>query len=105
MNSISNSHVKTIEIFPRKILNINSDLEVSQEKKLVELLRKYSKAFAWDYTNMPCIHPDTCTHHIYMEDNVRPIQQPQRRMNHMLKEIVKDELQKLFKVDFILPYL
>ena len=73
MNSISNSHVKTIEIFPRRSLNINSDLEVSQEKNLIELLRKYSKAFAWDYTNMPGIHPDTCTHHIYMEDNVRPI--------------------------------
>ena len=103
MNSISNSHVKTIEIFPGKSLNINSDLEVSQEQKLVELLGKYSKAFSWDYTNMSGIHPDTCTHHIYMKDNVRPIQQPQRRMNPMLKEIVKDELQKLLKVDFIYP--
>ena len=73
VDSISNSHIKTIEIFPRKSLNINSDLEVSQEKKLIELLRKYSKAFAWDYTNMLGIHLDTCTHHIYMEDNVRPI--------------------------------
>ena len=49
------------------------------------------------------IHPDTCIHHIYMEDNVRPIRQPQRRLNPMLKEIVKDELQKLLKVDFIYP--
>ena len=41
--------------------------------------------------------------HIYMEDNVRPIRQPQRRMNPMLKEIVKDELKKLLKVEFIYP--
>ena len=101
VTSISNSHVKTIEIFPRKSLNINSNLEVSQEQNLIELLRKYSKSFDWDYTNMPGIHPDTCTHHIYMEDNVRPIRQPHKRMNPMLKEIVKDELQKLLKVDFI----
>ena len=47
--------------------------------------------------------PNTCTHRIYMEENVRPIRQPQRRMNPMLKEIVKDELQKLLKVDFIYP--
>lgn len=101
MNSISNSHVKTTEIFPGNNLNINSHLEVSQEQKLIELLRKYSKAFSWDYTNMAGIHPDTCTHHIYMEENVIPIRQPQRRMNPMLKEIVKDELWKLLKVDFI----
>ena len=101
VDSISNSHIKVIAIFPGKSLNINSDLEVSQEQKLVELLRKYSKSFAWDYTNMPGIHPDTCTHHIYMEDNARPIRQPQRRMNPLLKEIVKAELQKLLKVDFI----
>ena len=73
MNSISNSHVKTIEIFPGKSLNINSHLETSQEQRLIELLRKYSKSFAWDYTNMAGIHPDTCTHHIYIEENVRPI--------------------------------
>ena len=103
VDSTSNSHIKTIEIFPRKSLNINSDLEVSQEQKLADLLRKYSKAFAWDYTNMTGIHPDTCIHHIYMEDNVIPIKQPQRIMNPMLKEIVKDELQKLLKVDFIYP--
>lgn len=52
---------------------------------------------------MSSIHPNTCIHHIYMEDNIRPIRQPQRRMNPMLKEIIKDELQKLLKVDFIYP--
>ena len=67
VNSISNSHVKTIEIFPGKNLNINSHLETSQEQKMIELLRKYSKAFSWDYTNMAGIHLDTCTHHICME--------------------------------------
>ena len=103
INSISNSHVKNIEIFLGKSLNINSDLEVSQQQNLIELLRKYSKAFAWDYTNMAGIHPNPCTHHIYMEENVRPIRQPQRRMNPMLKELVKDELQKLLKVYFIYP--
>jgi len=39
VDSISNSHIKTIEIFPGKNLNINSDLEVSQEKNMVELFR------------------------------------------------------------------
>jgi hypothetical protein len=43
---------------------------------------------------MQGIHPETCTHHIYTDDNIRPLRQPQRRMNPMLKEVVKEELQK-----------
>jgi hypothetical protein len=92
-----------LKIFLGKCLNINSNLEKYQEERIIQLLQKYSKAFSWDYTDMQGIHPDTCTHHIYIEENVKPVRQPQRRMNPMLKEIVKEELQKLLKVDFIYP--
>ena len=49
------------------------------------------------------INPETCTHHIYTDDDIRPLKQPQQRMNPMLREIVKEELQKLLKVGFIYP--
>jgi hypothetical protein len=49
------------------------------------------------------IHPNTYIHNICMEENYRPIKQPQRRMNPLLKEIVKYELQKLLNVSFIYP--
>ena len=52
---------------------------------------------------MPEIHQETCTHHIYTYNNIRPLRQPQRRMNPILKEIVKKELQKLLQVGFIYP--
>ena len=52
---------------------------------------------------MQGIHPETCTHHIYSDDNMRPLRQPQLRMNPMLKEVVKEELQKILKVGFIYP--
>jgi len=45
----------------------------------------------------------TCIHHIYIEENNRPIRQRQRRMNPNLREIVKEELQKLLNVNFIYP--
>jgi len=45
---------------------------------------------------MQDIHPDTCTHHIYIEKNVKPIRQPQRRMNPMIKEIMKEVLDNVF---------
>ena len=52
---------------------------------------------------MKGIHPDTCIHHIYMDPNIPPIRQPQRRMNPALKDIVKEELQKLLTAGFIYP--
>jgi hypothetical protein len=52
---------------------------------------------------MKGIHPDTCIHHIYTNDQIRPARKPQRRMNPTLKDIVKEELQKLLHVNFIYP--
>ena len=93
----------TIEIFPGKTLNINKNLERSQQGELTKILQKHSTAFAWEYTDMKGIDPKTCIHHIYIEENSRPIRQPQRRMNPNLREIVKEELQKLLNVNFIYP--
>ena len=52
---------------------------------------------------MPGIHPETYIHHIYTDDDLRLLRQPQRRMNPMLREIVKEELQKILNVEFIYP--
>lgn len=52
---------------------------------------------------MKGIDPNTCKNHIYIEENSKPIQQPQRRMNPNIREIVKEELQKPLNVNFIYP--
>ena len=70
---------------------------------LLQLLQKYKKEFAWDYIDMKGIHPDTCIHHVYTQENIRPVRKPQRRTNPTLKDIVKDELQKLLDAYFIYP--
>eukprot|EP00253_Pinus_taeda_P030624 PITA_30624 len=72
-------------------------------REIDSTIEKYQKAFAWDYTDMHGIHPDTCTHHIYMDSTIKLVRQPQRRMNPMLQDIVKEELQKLLRVKFIYP--
>jgi len=87
----------TIEILPGKTLNINKNLEKSQHEELTKILQKHSTTFAWEYTDMRGIDPKTCIHHIYIKENSRPIRQPQRRMNPNIKEIVKEELQKLLE--------
>lgn len=65
------------------------------------MLQKQTGAFAWEYKGMHGIHPDICIQHIYTQENVRAITQPQRRMNLILKDIVKEELQKLLNANFI----
>eukprot|EP00253_Pinus_taeda_P019997 PITA_19997 len=77
---------KVVEIERGKTLNINANLTLDQERKLVHLLRKYQEAFAWDYPDMKGIDPQLCTHHIYIEKDARPVRQPQRRLNPHLKE-------------------
>ena len=54
---------------------------------------------------MKGIPPETCTHHIYIHNGARPVQQPQRRMNLALRDVVKEDLQELSEVDFIYPIL
>eukprot|EP00253_Pinus_taeda_P032975 PITA_32975 len=52
---------------------------------------------------MKGVHPSVCTHHIYIKEGCRPVREPQRRMNPALKDIVKEELQKLLDGGFIYP--
>ena len=53
-----------IEISPSKSLHVSSNLNPSQQEKLVSLLRDHLDAFARSYDNMKGIPLQTCTHHI-----------------------------------------
>eukprot|EP00253_Pinus_taeda_P024783 PITA_24783 len=92
-----------IEIKIGNILNISSNPSDDQQQKLIQVLRKYKGAFAWDYLDMKGIDPQLCMHHIYTEKDARPIQQPRHRLNPQIKDIFKEELQKLLDVNFIYP--
>lgn len=85
-------------------MNVNKNLEEDvQKNQLTEILQKHSSTFAWEYTDMIRIDPKTCIKHVYIEQNARLVRQPQWRMNPNLKEIVKEELQKLLNANFIYP--
>ena len=67
------------------------------------MLRENLEAFAWSYKEMNGVHPSVCTHHIYIKEGCKSVWSPQRRMNLALKDIVKEELQKLLDPRFIYP--
>ena len=64
------------EVGLEKIMHINAGLSEDHKAQLLKVLKKQARAFAWEYTNMKGIHPDTCIHHIYMDPNMSPIMQP-----------------------------
>lgn len=91
------------EINTWKRLNISPNLSPSQTKQLLKEIQNEKETFAWECTDMKGIHLDLCTHHICIRDECRRVFQPQRIMNLSLKNIVKEELQKLLDVGFIYP--
>nr|KYP37913.1 Retrovirus-related Pol polyprotein from transposon 412 family [Cajanus cajan] len=82
---------------------ISTSLDVVQEEKLLHVLRKHKKAIGWTLADIPGISPSTCMHRILLEDEVKPVRQPQRRLNPVILEVVKKEVTKLLQVGIIYP--
>ena len=53
--------------------------------------------------NIKGISPLICTHRIHLEEDVKPSRQPQRKLNPIMKEVVKKEVLKLLDVGVIYP--
>ena len=56
---------------------ISSKLSYQQETSLLEVLRKCKEAIGWSIYDLKGISSLVCTHHIYSEENAKPICQPQ----------------------------
>nr|XP_016437357.1 PREDICTED: uncharacterized protein LOC107763378 [Nicotiana tabacum] len=74
-----------------------------QEYKLIEVLRKHKRALGWTIADIQGINPAICMHRILMEENYKPIVQPQRRLNPAMQEVVKKEVVKLLAAGIIYP--
>ena len=88
------------ETFP---VIISSSLESEQENKLLEILRTHKTAIGWTIADIKGINPLICTHRIHLEEDVKPSRKPQRRLNPIMKEVVKKEVLKLLDVGVIYP--
>ena len=82
---------------------ISSSLESDQENKLLEILRTHKTSIGWTIVDIKGISPLICTHRIHLEEDVKPSRQPQRRLNPIIKEVVKKEVLKLLYVGVIYP--
>ena len=82
---------------------ISSFLTIEQQGKLIDVLKKHKNAIGWTLTDIQGINPLICTHKIHLEENAKTSQQPQRRLNPHMKEIVRGEVLKLLDAGIIYP--
>ncbi|CAJ2652694.1 unnamed protein product [Trifolium pratense] len=66
---------------------ISSELSSLEAEKLVRVLRANKEAMGWSIEDLKGISPGFCMHKIKMEDEYKPVVQPQRRLNPTMKEL------------------
>ncbi|GJY86364.1 reverse transcriptase domain-containing protein [Tanacetum coccineum] len=76
---------------PPKLKELPSHLEYAFLNNNQEFLA----ALAWKVADIKGISPSFCTHKNLMEDNFKPVVQPQRRLNPKVQDVVKAEIIKL----------
>nr|XP_016494264.1 PREDICTED: uncharacterized protein LOC107813505 [Nicotiana tabacum] len=86
------------EIF---LVIISSSLTNTQEEKLLRVLCEHRKAIGWTIADVKGISPLFCMHKIFLEDGHRPSVEQQRRLNPIMKEVVKKEVIKLLDAGII----
>ena len=80
---------------------ISTGLTRLEEQKLLETLIKYKKAIAWFIKDLKGISPSICMHNILLEENARTSVEHQRRLNPVMKEVVRKEVLKWLNAGFI----
>jgi len=82
---------------------INADLSSDQLDRLLEELRLHRRAIGYSVDDIKGLSPALCMHHINLDESAKPLAQPQRKLNQMLKEVVKKEVIKLRDAGIIYP--
>ncbi|GKE17999.1 hypothetical protein Tco_1425576 [Tanacetum coccineum] len=82
---------------------ISSELSEKEKISLLQVLEKQKGAIAWKMSDIKGISPSYCTHKILMEDDFKPVIQPQRRLNPKVQDVVKNEIVKLLDSGLIYP--
>ena len=72
-----------------QLVIIAANLTVEKEQKLIGILKKYKKVIAWSVEDLKGISPSICMHKIFLEENAKTLIEHQRRLNLVMKEVVR----------------
>nr|GEU85066.1 hypothetical protein [Tanacetum cinerariifolium] len=70
---------------------------------LCQVLEKHKGEIAWKMSDIKGISPLFCTHKILMEDDFKPVIQPQRHLNSKVQDVVKSVIFKVIDSRLIYP--
>jgi hypothetical protein len=77
---------------------VSDELTPEEMDKLLNLLRKHKKVIGYSISDLKGISPAFCIHRIPLEEQSKPVVEPQRRLSHAMREVVKKEVIKLLDV-------
>ena len=85
------SHLKYayLELPRNKPVIISARISDAEEQRLLEILRKHKESIAWSIEDLKGISPSICMHKILLEESARPTVEHQRRLNPVMKEVLK----------------
>ena len=97
------SHLKYayLELPNSKPVIISARLSDAEELKLLKILKNYQESIAWSIDELKGINPSICMHKILLEENAKPSVEHQRRLNPVMKEVVRKEVLKWLNAGFI----
>ena len=67
----------------------------------MEIMRIHKEAIAWSIEDLKGINPSICMHKILMEKNTKTSKEHQRRLNPVMKKVVKKEVLNWLNLGFI----
>ena len=85
----------------QKPVIISAALTEIEEQKLLQILRKYKEAISWSIEDLKGISPSIFTHKILLNDDAKTYIEHQRRLNPMMKKVVRKEVLKWLNAGFI----
>ncbi|WVZ25786.1 hypothetical protein V8G54_004330 [Vigna mungo] len=80
---------------------ISTLLTDEQEKQLLQVIRDHREAIGWILADIPGINPSFCMYRILLEEDAKPVGQPQGRLNSQLMGVVKKRDTKLLQTGII----
>ncbi|XP_070040989.1 uncharacterized protein [Nicotiana tomentosiformis] len=76
---------------------------IEEEEKLLRVLCEHKRAIGWTMSEIRGISPAFCIHKILMEDGHKPSVKHQRRLNPIIKEVVRKEVIKWLNACIVFP--
>ena len=90
------SHMKYafLELEGAKPVIISAALNENEEQQLLRILRNYKEAIAWSIEDLKGIDPSICMHKILLNDDAKTSVEHQRRLNPVMKDVVRKKVLK-----------